>query len=173
MTFVEQLGLNVWLDLHSAAEYGNISYCISMIDDIKTHYPCQMCRQHFVQNLHQVDDYSGFKTLLDMKTWLYNVHNIVNVMKNKQCPSMNILKQYKKPLYSQRWKQFQHLPYQTQLEQHYQSLINTKLHLNSLNTLTTVSSQHTSLGYHNKIPPLNLVPDIMLYGSHNCNHYLK
>jgi len=117
MSYVEKLGKSVWKDVHAAAEFLPVSYGIHMIDSIVSEYPCQMCKDHFRENIKNLKNYQEIGSREELKCWFYEIHNVVNQKKGKNCPTLDILNQYNHPIYYQLTFEFNTLSYKKRLDE--------------------------------------------------------
>jgi len=102
MSYVEKLGHEVWLDIHSLLSR-NVIPLHELVHCIVTSYPCSMCREHF--KTHVRNKKVSNLNCVQQKMFMFHLHNTVNNMKNKPMHSPSILKKYKSSKYDARVKE--------------------------------------------------------------------
>lgn len=78
----EELGRGTWFLLHSIVKNvektpDNEMLFYDFIDILSMLYPCEECRQHFIDNLENM------KTIEMSEKWMCNFHNTINIQLNK------------------------------------------------------------------------------------------
>jgi hypothetical protein len=103
ITHGKMWGPTTWVLFHTLAEKINEkdfsqekNNLLNIVRLVCSHLPCPYCREHAIEDLNKYKGYHQINTKEDLKKFLFEFHNLVNVKRKSEEAVITVLENYKK-----------------------------------------------------------------------------